>query len=108
MKALFRVKSHEDFSLVIKQGKKVQNKEYSIYVLPTQNNYLRIGVATTNKLKTAVERNRQKRRLRALLDELCDYNKYSLDVVVVVKMSFVEKSYQENKESLKRLLEECI
>lgn len=104
MKANFRVKSNQDFSRVIDLGEKLKNKDYIAHVLKTDNGYIRVGVAVSSKVGLAVERNRQKRRLRALLDNLINYQKGSYDIVVIAKLSFKEKSYRENKDSLQLLL----
>lgn len=108
MKANFRVKSKQDFSRVIDLGEKIRNKDYFAHVLKTDNGYIRVGVAVSSKVGSAVERNRQKRRLRALLDNLIDYQNGSYDIVVIAKLSFKEKSYRENKDSLKLLLKDYL
>lgn len=108
MKALFRVKSKEDFSKVINNGEVLKNKEYIVYILKTDLKYTRIGVGVSSKVGCAVNRNREKRRLRALLDSVINYQKNSLDIVVIAKLEFKNKTYSENKNSLQNLLKEYL
>ena len=43
-----------------------------------------------------------------LLDSIIDYQKNSLDMVVIAKLEFKNKTYSENKNSLQNLLKEYL
>lgn len=104
MKVANRIKANEDFGLAIRKGKPFKSASYTIHVLKTKNPNLRIGISVSKKLGNAVVRNRIKRQVRAMCGEIFDFSKDSLDIAIVVRSVFLEKTYQENKEMLRSTL----
>lgn len=106
MKKQYRLTSSDDFTSVIKKGFVVKSKSATIYALSNNLTYVRIGVSAPTKLGNAVVRTTTRRKLRAILDQLIDYNKYNLDIVVVAKNDFLNTSFQNNVEDIKTLLKQ--
>ena len=103
MKVINRIKASDDFALAIKKGRAQRNQSYVIHYRPNEFNYARVGISVSSKLGNAVVRNLVKRQIRSMCDSLIDYNSQSLDIVIVAKANFLDRSYDDNKQSLKEL-----
>ena len=104
MKIINRIKASDDFALTIKKGKAQRDQSYVIHYRPNEFKYVRVGISVSSKLGNAVARNHIKRQVRSMCDELIDYNNQTLDIVIVVKQGFLSRSFDDNKMSLKKLL----
>ena len=104
MKIVNRIKANDDFATTIKKGKTQRDQSYVIHYNTTSLNYTRVGISVSSKLGNAVVRNHIKRQIRSMCDELIDYEKQSLDIVIVAKQEFLNRTYDDNKMSLKQLL----
>ena len=103
MKIINRIKASDDFALTIKKGKAQRDQSYVIHYRTNEFDYTRVGISVSSKLGNAVARNRIKRQVRSMCDELIDYNQ-KLDIVIVVKQGFLNLAFNDNKMSLKELL----
>ena len=97
MKVLNRIKKSDDFATTIHKGNSFRLPSYIIHVKDTDNGFVRVGVSASSKLGCAVIRNRVKRQTRAICDSLIDYNKRSLDIVIIIKSYFLLKTFDDNK-----------
>lgn len=106
MKKEFRIKSNEEFSTLVKVGKRIKRNEFHIYYLQNIYSHNRFGVSVSTKIGNAVTRNKIKRQLRAIMD---DFNKSSTkqhDIIVIAKQGFLNNTFQENKNALLESLKE--
>lgn len=108
MKKVNRVIKNKDFTLVIKSGHFYKNNTYKIYCLENTLSHVRVGIAASTKLGNAVIRSTTRRKIRAICDSLIDYNKYSLDIIIVAKNVFLEQEYLTNRNELEKLLKQEI
>ena len=106
MKIVNRIKANDDFATTIKKGRAQRDQSYVIHYCTNSLNYTRVGISVSSKLGNAVVRNHIKRQIRSMCDELIDYNQ-SLDIVIVAKANFLDRSYDDNKTSLTKLLKFC-
>ena len=104
MKIINRIKASDDFALTIKKGKAQRDQSYVIHYRINELNYARVGISVSSKIGNAVARNHIKRQIRSMCDELIDYEKHNIDIVIVVKQGFLSHSFDDNKKSLKKLL----
>ena len=104
MKVINRIKATDDFALTIKKGKAQRNQSFVIHYRTNEYQYARVGISVSSKLGNAVIRNHIKRQIRSMCDELIDYNQINLDIVIVAKQGFLNRSFDDNKMSLKQLL----
>lgn len=100
MKVLNRIKKSEDFATTIHKGTSFRLPSYLVHVRKTDNGFVRVGISASSKLGCAVIRNRIKRQTRAICDSLIDYNKQSLDIVIIIKNKFLLNSFGDNKSQL--------
>ena len=107
MKIINRIKASEDFALTIKKGKAQRDQSYVIHFSENKLNYVRVGISVSSKLGNAVARNHIKRQIRSMCDSLIEYNNHSFDIVIVAKENYLNNSYNDNEESLRKLLQFC-
>jgi ribonuclease P protein component len=83
------------FRRVYEQGRKVQFRYFTAFILAKQDNGARIGITATRKIGNAVQRNRARRLVR----EAFRKNKWlapnGVDIVINVKRPLVEAHYRE-------------
>lgn len=101
MKKEYRVKRNEDFQDIIKNKNSVANRKYVIYY-KVNDYHLRVGISVSKKLGNAVIRNKTKRQLRMMIQEIFDKNQ-KVDFIVIVRKGFLESSYEDNMNDLKSL-----
>lgn len=104
MKVINRIKKSEDFAVTINKGHLHRLPSYKIFAIKNEFGYTRVGLSVSSRLGCAVTRNRIKRQVRAICDEIIDYNKESLDIVIIVRSAFLDKTFNDNKTQLFNLL----
>jgi len=104
MKIINRIKASEDFALTIKKGKAQRDQSYVVHFLNNKLGYTRIGISVSSKLGNAVVRNHIKRQIRSMCDSLIENNNHSFDIVIIAKPNFLNTSYDDNKQSLNKIL----
>ena len=90
-----RILKRDLFRRVYEQGRKVQFRYFTAFILAKQDNGARIGITATRKIGNAVQRNRARRLIR----EAFRKNKWlapnGVDIVINVKRPLVEAHYRE-------------
>ena len=104
MKVVNRIKANEDFALAIKTGRTIRADSFLLHVKKNDFPHTRVGISVSKKLGDSVTRNKIKRQIRAMCDDLIEYDKTSLDVVIIVRRSYLDKTYNENYNVLKNFL----
>lgn len=96
------------FRRVYEQGRKVQFKYFTAFILAKQDNGARIGITATRKIGNAVQRNRARRLVR----EAFRKNKWlapdRVDIVINVKRPLVEAHYRELESEFITFLERVV
>ena len=104
MKKMYIVKHQYDFDRIIKQGKKKKNDIFIIYSENNNLKYARYGISVGKKLGNAVYRNKKKRQLRSIIDNLeKDYVK-TKDYIIILREKGKQLDYQELNKKLKSLI----
>lgn len=102
MKLLGRLKKRSDFLRVQQKGQKWVSKSMVVEIAPNDNLGLRYGLTVSKKAsKLAVTRNRIKRRLRAMAQEvLLAYDNHNIDVVLIGRAATEKKEFDDLKTDL--------
>ena len=103
MKVINRIKASDDFALTIKKGKTQRNQSFVIHYRETELGYTRVGISVSSKIGNAVTRNLIKRQVRAMCDQLLCFTQ-SIDIVIIVRKNYLDRSFDDNKQLLKELL----
>ena len=95
---------NEDFKSIL-DGKKISNKYLTIFFkkLSDKNNKkLNISVVTKKKIGNAVERNKIKRRLKNIINEVTKKPNLNLNYcyLLIAKISVLKESYKNIKQTL--------
>ena len=103
MKKYYRLTRNEDFSKVINKKHTISNSYFVVYYSENELDHLRVGLSVGKKMGNAVVRNKIKRQVRMMIDNLCDF-KINGDVIVITKTNYHNNSFEENKLYLSQLL----
>ena len=69
---------------------------------PREKEYARVGISVGKKLGNAVVRNKIKRQVRMMVDEIFDFTE-KFDTIIIVRPKYHEENYGNNKKGLERL-----
>ena len=98
MKKEYRIKKNEDFQTIIKDKKSVANRKFVIYY-KVNDCHLKVGISVSKKLGNAVVRNKTKRQVRMMVQQVFDNNQ-KMDFIIIVRYQFLNQNYHDNLESL--------
>ena len=107
MKKAYRVRKNEEFSSIIKKRHSKASSAFVIYANYKAQKNARVGISVSKKLGGAVERNKIKRQLRMMLQELIDFEECNFDYIVIVRNAYLNNSYAENKKCLEKSIKNC-
>ena len=101
---LLSLSKNQDFKSML-AGKKVSNKYLTIFfknLSNKSNNYLNISFVTQKKLGNAVIRNKIKRRLKNIMNQLLKISKinFNYSYLIIVKKSIINVKFADIKETL--------
>jgi len=103
MKIINRIKASDDFALTIKKGRVQRNQSFVVHYRNNDYQYTRVGISVSSKIGNAVTRNHIKRQIRSMCDALLDYTQ-SIDIVIIARKDYLNYSFNDNNESLKKIL----
>ena len=79
-----------------------------MYYDKRKEEYSRIGISVSKKLGDAVTRNKIKRQIRMMLSEMYNFDQGVSDVIIIARNKYLEKSYEDNKTELEKLIKKAI
>ncbi len=95
MKKELRVRKNEDFSKIIAKKNSLSNQCFIIYKSQNTIDHGRVGLSVSKKLGNAVVRNKIKRQVRMMVQEVFDFNQ-SYDYIIIVRKNFLKYDYHKN------------
>ena len=94
MKKVNTVKSHEDFDRIIRHGRGIKSPHFSVYFVPSDLGYARVGISVGKKNGIAVRRVLIKRQVRAMVAQ-ADLLNRSVDVIITIRPTYDPMDYHE-------------
>lgn len=104
MKKINIIKKEKDFNNVIINGKKYKNKYYIIYKIDNNLDKYRFGICVSKKLGNAVNRNKNKRQVKDIIDKSNLLFSKNKDYVIILNREINLIDFNEKKSSLINLL----
>ena len=108
MKKKYTIKSQKEFSMLIKTGRYIKNKDYVIYYKDNNLDKKRFGIAISTKLGNAVTRNKLKRQTREIIDKLNSLFKNNKDYIIMIRKGCLETPFHARVEILEKKIKEII
>ena len=104
MNKQYRVKKSNEIEKILKEKKFSSNSYFSVYKRnKPETSHFRYAISVGKKLGNAVIRNKLKRQIRAVINELnIDLNR-NTDVFIIAKVKILDISYQEMLKQLEYL-----
>lgn len=90
-----RILKRDAFRRVYEQGRKLQSRCFTAFVLAKQAEPARIGITTTRKMGNSVERNRARRLVREAFRRNKWLAPHGVDIVINVKRALTETAYRD-------------
>lgn len=104
MKRRLRLRSRDDFQLAFRGKRVFSGRSLVAFAVPNQIEHSRVGVTVSRAIKSSVERNRARRRLREVSrtqilagDSPLARGGIRLDVVLIARPAALEVSYADLK-----------
>ena len=103
MKKTQIVRKNHEFQSIINSRNETVSKYVVLYKRKNDNG-LRVGISISKKFANAVNRNKYKRKVKSILDNLGLWDK-KLDVVLIVREPFMQLSFEEMQIKIKKIFE---
>lgn len=100
MKKEFRVLKNYEFSSIIQNRQFVKSSSFVCYFQKRKLDHARVGISVGKKLGNAVCRNKVKRQLRSIVDDIFTYEE-GYDLIIIVRPAYANKLFEENKNEMK-------
>ena len=98
MKKEYRIRKNEEFQAIIQKKQSIANGKFVVYYRKNSE-HLKVGISVSKKLGNAVIRNKTKRQVRMMAQQVFDKNQ-KLDIIVIVRNKYLLSSFEENKKDL--------
>lgn len=103
MKKINIVKENREYSRLIKKAKRLQTKNFNIFIEYKEQEHYQFGFSVSKKIGNAVTRNKIKRQLKSILDKKNYENTFSC--IIMVKRGILDRSYEEMSQELLGLIQ---
>lgn len=106
MKRIETIKKQKDFSNIINNGKYKKNKYYIIYIMKSELEESKYGIAISNKVGKAYLRNKLKRQTRSLIDNYRNLFKKGYNYIIMIRKAAADVKYDILENNFSELMED--
>ena len=100
MKKQFRVLKNQEFQDIIQARTYVFGHPFSVHYRAKREPQSRVGIGVGKKLGNAVTRNKIKRQVRMMVQEIWTFNE-DFDCIIMINRKYQVNEFQKNLEALK-------
>ncbi|WP_027063501.1 ribonuclease P protein component [Mesoplasma seiffertii] len=102
------IKGNFDFQNIISKQRTLKNVSFVVYFEKTENNFLEYGISVGKKIGNAVIRNKIKRQIRMMINDIIQTNNgdKNFRIVIIARKAMLEKDFEFNKKALTKLIEQ--
>lgn len=104
----YRIRKNEEFSKIVANKESIASGSFVLYYIEAKEEYARIGISVSKKMGNAVVRNKIKRQIRMMLNEVYDYKSGKLDLIIIARNKYLNNTYNDNKNDLEKLIKKAI
>lgn len=109
LKRSYRLRKDRDFQKLYKSGQRHSSPNFTLYYLASKLEYSRVGFVVSKKVsKSAVVRNKLRRRTTAVLESVYSDLVQSFDMIILIRRDFNNLSPQDLQAELRALLKKVI
>jgi ribonuclease P protein component len=102
MKKKFVLKKNNDFKRLIDNRVYVINNTFTVYYTPNHEGHSRFGVSVGKKQGNAVVRNKLKRQIRMMIDEVFVFS-LANDYLIMIRKDYNKQTFEKNLNELNKL-----
>jgi len=99
MKRINRLLKDREFKEVIDHKLKLFNRSFTCYYCKKEEPVVKIGISVSKKIGHAVLRNKIKRQVRMMCQEIFPIN-LNYSIIVIISKNYSSLSFEENKANL--------
>lgn len=99
MKKKFRVRKSEEFKKIMSNKRFYASPTIVLYVKKKVEDQPRIGITVSKKLGNAVRRNKIKRQMRMMVQEIFTFQE-EFDCIILVREQYNKENYGTNRNNL--------
>lgn len=100
MKKKNRILKSTDFTRIIKNGSTIKNSTFIINKEKNNDNVVKFGICFVKNIGNAVERNKLKRRTKAIIDNNKNIYQNNQNYIIIIRKAAISKTYQELEKDL--------
>jgi ribonuclease P protein component len=104
VKRSFRLTKSRDFLRVRRDGKSYAHPLIVLIASPNQREGTRVGIIAGKTVGKAVQRNRSKRMIRAVIQDLLPKVAPGWDIILIARKPMADGTYQQTETALEELL----
>lgn len=104
MQSRWRLRSREDFQRLRQEGKTFRHPWVNLSIVANEQSHNRYGFITSKQLGGAVQRNRVRRRLRAVMAQRHESLKQGYDVLLIARVGILDQPFGLLQQAVAELL----
>jgi ribonuclease P protein component len=97
-----KIRKNHEFQTIINSKKQIVSRFLIMYYQKNETQ-MRLGISVSKKFINAVGRNKIRRQVRSLLDEINAWEK-KYNIVLIVRKPFIDLYYLEKKRELEKMI----
>ncbi|MEI7668087.1 MAG: ribonuclease P protein component [Erysipelotrichaceae bacterium] len=99
MRKAYRVRKNQEYKAIMELKQFVSSSAYTLYYAPRKEDKSRIGLSVSKKLGIAVIRNKIKRQIRMMCQDVTEFDE-KFDCIILVRSAYLKQDFETNRKAL--------